>query len=106
MIIELESSTNTYLFLLNGSDETGAVIREDDDSGTNDNSQLVLGLVRGTYTIEATTFSPAATGEFIVSIDASDSPSGACSNSININTNVSGNWVAECESEHDRKSVV
>jgi len=100
VIIDLESSANTYLFLLNGSGQTGAVIDEDDDSGTDDNSQISIRLTRGTYTIEATTFQPATTGEFIVSIDASDSLPGDCSSSISINTNVSGTWVAECESEN------
>ena len=33
VIIDLGSSTDTYLFLLNGSGQTGAVIAEDDDSG-------------------------------------------------------------------------
>jgi len=100
LIVDLESSANTYLFLLNGSGQTGAVIDEDDDSGTDDNSQISIRLTRGTYTIEATTFQPATTGEFIVSIDASDSLPGDCSSSISINTNVSGTWVAECESEN------
>ena len=100
VIIDLESSTNTYLFLLHGSDETGVVIAEDDDSGTDDNSQIEIGLPVGTYTIEATTFLPLATGDFVVSIDAADSFPDDCSSSISTNTNVSGTWVAECESEH------
>ena len=100
VIIDLESSTDTYLFLLNGSGQTGAVIDEDDDSGTDDNSQIAIRLTRGTYTIEATTFQPATTGEFVVSIDASDSFPGACSNSISIDTDVSGTWEADCTSAH------
>ena len=100
VIIDLESSTDTYLYLLHGSDETAEAIAEDDNSGTGNDSQIVIGLPRGTYTIEATTFLPSATGEFDVSIDASDSFPGDCSNSIGIDTNESGTWVAECESEH------
>ena len=100
VVIDLGSSTDTYLYLLHGSDETGDVIAEDDNSGNGDNSKIEIGLPRGTYTIEATTSLPLATGEFFVSVEASDSFPGDCSNSIGTNTSESGTWVAECESEH------
>jgi len=98
VIIDLVSSTNTYLFLLNGSGQT--VIAEDDDSGTGTDSQIVIRLTQGTYIIEATTFLASTTGDFDVFIEAADSLPGDCSSSISINTNVSGTWVAECESEN------
>ena len=72
VIIDLESSTNTYLFLLDGSGQTGAVIAEDDDISTgNTDSQIVMHLPEGTYTVEATTFASARTGTFVVSVTTS-----------------------------------
>ena len=98
--ITLESSKDTYLFLLQGSGETGTVITSNDDIATgNTNSQIVRTLTAGTYTAEATTYDSATTGTFVISV-AAGSSSGACIKSINTDTNVSDSWVSSCSSSH------
>jgi len=59
--IDLNSSADTYMFLL---DDTDNIIVQDDDGGAGLNSRIVNTLTPGTYTIEATTFSSATTGAF------------------------------------------
>jgi hypothetical protein len=56
-------------------------------------------LAAGTYTIEATTFNAATTGNFVVSVSAGSS-SGACIKSINTDTTVNDSWVSTCSSTH------
>lgn len=97
--ITLESSRDTYLYLLEGSGENGAVITSDDDSGGGFNSRIVRTLTAGTYTAEATTFDAATTGTFVISV-ASGSSSGACIKTINTDTTVSDSWVSTCSSTH------
>lgn len=64
--IDLVSSTDTYLFLL---DSAQNIIEEDDDGGDSVNSKIVRTLAPGTYKIEATTFSTAhATGTFTLQV--------------------------------------
>jgi len=99
VIIDLESSRDTYLYLLDGSDQDGAVIDEDDDSGPGNDSRIVKTLAAGTYTVEATTYTAATTGEFVVSVNAQQS-SGACTQTISANTNVQDIWETDCSSEH------
>ena len=67
--INLTSSENTYLYLLNGADSGGTVVDEDDDSGSGNNSHLDLTLEAGTYAIEATTFRQGITGNFSLTIN-------------------------------------
>ena len=66
--IDLESGTDTYLFLLNGSGTTGSVITQDDDGGSGTNSRIVRTLSAGTYTIEATTYGQLSTGSFTLTL--------------------------------------
>ena len=87
--IDLQSSTDTYLFLLNGSGQNGTVIAENDDSNSTFNSQIILTLPAGTYTVEATTFDPSSTGNFVVSVRGPTLPSGDC---VNTNSGLSGLW--------------
>ena len=68
MQIDLQSSTDTYLYLLSGSGMNGSVITSDDDGGTGLNSRITRSLSAGTYTIEATTYSSGATGSFTLSL--------------------------------------
>ena len=57
------SAQNPYLYLLEGSGRTGAVIESDNNSGDlNNDAQIELQLLPGDYTIEATTFNPSITG--------------------------------------------
>ena len=62
--IDLISSVDTYLYLLNGDDKDGSVIKENDDGGDDYNSRIEIFLNSGTYTIEATTYAPRRIGEF------------------------------------------
>lgn len=97
--INLESSVDTFLILLSGANETGTVLTSDDDGGEGTNSRIVRNLVAGTYTVEATTYTAATTGTFVVSV-STDNTSGTCSKSITIGTNVSDSWDANCLSTH------
>ncbi len=71
--IYLASPTDTYLNLLAGTGTGGVVIASNDDIalGSNTNSQIVSQLMRGPYTIEATTFAAARTGDFVLWVRAS-----------------------------------
>ena len=68
--IDLTSDTDPYLFLLSGAGTDGTVEAENDDieTGVNTNSRIAETLAAGTYTVEATTYSEGATGDFILSI--------------------------------------
>ena len=67
--ITLESSVDTFLYLLEGAGTVGAVVAENDDVETgNTNSQIKEFLAAGTYTIEATTYKEAITGEFALTV--------------------------------------
>ena len=69
MTIDLESEVDTYLYLRQGEARSGPALHEDDDiESGNTNSQIVATLTAGTYTIEATTYSPAATGDFTLTV--------------------------------------
>ena len=111
--IDLESAVDAYLYLLDGG---GSRIADDDDGGEGTNSRITQTLGSGTYRIEATTYSPAAAGDFelTVRVAASDSPpqarssdrSGGCSavgglrGEAGVIAGVpSGAWDAGCASE-------
>ena len=68
--IGLESSEDTYLYLLEGAGRDGAVEAENDDieAGVNTNSQIVAILPAGTYTVEAATYDEGAAGDFTLTI--------------------------------------
>ena len=68
--ISLVSDVDTYLFLREGTGPAGAILHENDDNASDGtaNSQIAEKLVAGSYTIEATTYSPRATGDFTLSI--------------------------------------
>ena len=69
MTITLESSVDTFLYLLEGAGTGGTVIAKNDDVATgNTNSQIREFLSAGTYTIEATTHKEAITGEFTLTV--------------------------------------
>ncbi|MCP4217379.1 MAG: hypothetical protein GY765_22240 [bacterium] len=67
VIIDLEASSDTYLYLL---DANGTTLASDNDGGTGLNSRITYSPPSdGTYTIEATTYSPGITGDFTLSLD-------------------------------------
>ena len=66
VVINLTSPEDSYLYVL---DSNGAVVHENDNVTTrNLNSRIDETLPAGTYTIEATTYFPARTGAFHLSI--------------------------------------
>jgi hypothetical protein len=67
--IDLQSSVDTYLYLLSETGENGNVLAQNDDSNGTYNSQIVRRLPAGSYTIEATTYSAELTGTFEVSLE-------------------------------------
>ena len=69
--ISLESSTDPYLYLRTGAAKSGTASHENDDvvPGTDINSRIQETLGAGTYTIEATTYSPGQTGSFTLTVD-------------------------------------
>ena len=69
--ITLESDEDAYLYLLEGEGESGAVLREDDDTdGTNPFIRTTLR--PGSYTVEATTYEIGVTGDFRVGVDTEE----------------------------------
>ena len=69
MTITLESSVDTFLYLLEGAGTGGTVIAKNDGVATgHTNSQIREFLSAGTYTIEATTHKEAITGEFTLTV--------------------------------------
>jgi len=69
--ITLESSEDTYLFLLSGHDRNGGVIEQNDDIDTdaqNYNSRVETTLAAGEYTILATTYNLATAGDFTLTV--------------------------------------
>ena len=108
--IDLTSSQDPYLFLLQGAGRNGAFITDNDDvtPPTNTNSQISTTLDAGAYTIEATTYSGGATGEFslivLVPPGATPPPSGdSCLTDLGAFPvgrleHVPGTWAADCES--------
>ena len=73
--IDLNSSSDPYLYLLSGSGKNGVVLSGHDDIDPiagNYNSRIEETLRAGDYTIEATTFAPAVTGSFTLALDVQD----------------------------------
>ena len=65
--ITLESTVNTYLYLLSGTGKDGNVLHENDDhDGTN--SRIQETLQAGSYTIDATTYDTSTTGDFTLTV--------------------------------------
>ena len=107
--IDLTSSVDTYLFLRSGSATSGAALHSNDDIvGGNTNSRIVATLSAGSYTIEATTYSPNTTGSFTLSVSGGigggdgsggDTVTGCNAASLTLPTSgVSGSWGDDCES--------
>ena len=67
--INLSSSVDTYLYLLNSS---GREITRNDDWGSGSDSQIERELSAGTYIVEATTYDQRQTGRYTLSVLRSD----------------------------------
>ena len=67
--LELKSSVDTYMYLMQGTGKTGTIDDSDDDISNEDtNSRISKTLPVGDYTIEATTFGIEATGTFTLTV--------------------------------------
>ena len=72
IVINLSSDEDTYLYVLDGHGKDGDTLHENDDitsGGVNLNSRLSVTLQPGSYTIEATTYKPATSGSFTLTIE-------------------------------------
>jgi hypothetical protein len=109
--IDLTSSTDPYMFLLQGAGRDGSVEAENDDvvSGTDTNSRISLTLAAGAYTVEATTYSVGATGSFNLAITGpsggtpSQTTNASCETTlgtITASTTRSGSWSSACASSN------
>jgi len=85
--IDLGSSKNTYMYLLQGSSRNGEELERNDDGGEGENSRIVMTLPAGTYTVEATTYSIATTGSFVISVNTQDPGCDDCLFQINAGLN-------------------
>ena len=75
--IDLTSGQDTVLNLLEGAGRNGVVIANNDDADSSTtSSRIIRNLPPGSYTIEATTFDAATTGNFNLAIDLSASTAG------------------------------
>ena len=103
---DLTSSHDTFLFLLEGAGTGGAVVAENDDGDNGTNSQIIATLEAGSYTLEATTYTGGATGDFTLSIlpaGATAPPPGADGCLVDLGTltggvTQTGVWSGECDS--------
>lgn len=69
--IDLTSDKDTYMYLLEGAGNDGAIVASNDDiSGSDRNSRIEdHQLSAGTYTIEATTYDAEESGDFTLGVD-------------------------------------
>jgi Leucine-rich repeat (LRR) protein len=73
--ITLESSTDTYLYLLTGAGRNGKILAKNDDinyDADNLNSSIVQTLEPDNYSIEATTYAKESIGEFTLTVKGID----------------------------------
>ena len=78
--ITLESTEDTYLYLLDGADKDGALLASNDDYeagctaslDSSTHSCITESLAPGTYTIEATTYYADKTGDFTLTVSGID----------------------------------
>ena len=118
IVINLSSDEDTYLYLLNGHGKGGNTLHSNDDivsGGVNLNSRLSVTLQPGSYTIEATTYKPATSGSFTLTIaglgqaevpapppqpDPEPEPEAdTCIGAINGDGTIEGSWDDSCLSD-------
>ena len=108
--IDLTSGLDTVMFLLQGADKDGPVVAGNDDAKAgNPNSRIIITLQAGSYTVEATTYSARATGDFTLSLtpaEASARPPGPTRpcvddlGQLQFDVHASGSWSEECSSNN------
>ena len=111
--VDLESSLDSVLNLLQGGGTEGEVLANSDDvSSASNNSRIVRTFGRGTYTVEATTFGPAAEGDFTLTITPApaggDPPlrpvPGTCIENLGVlsdDIERTGSWTSDCASRRE-----
>lgn len=111
VIITLESEdADTYLFLLEGSSASGAVLYNNDDySGGGSDSRIRETLAAGTYTIEAATYESGESGSFTLMVEpgqgTAPQPSGNCFGLVAVDWGaVEGAWTDDCPSVNKEDS--
>ena len=109
--MRLESSDSgaekddTYLYLRRNNATSGSAVHENDDHNRNIHVSLIKAkLEAGTYTIEATTYSPGETGSFKLFLNSSEAGSdppatGDCTSAIEKEDgSLQGQWTTGCQS--------
>ena len=108
--ITLESETDTFLYLREGSDRSGAALHDNDDlESGNTNSRIQESLTAGPYTVEATTYDEAQEDSFTLTFDglgaaaASPGPPAVSACVVNLGpltgeVRQSGQWTGDCDS--------
>ena len=86
------------MYLLSGASTDGSVVERDDDDGSDKNSQIVRRLSAGSYTVEATTFSSATTGNFTLTIQVSSACTVVSLGEIAGTVTQIGSWASDCDS--------
>ncbi|MYC28514.1 MAG: S8 family serine peptidase [Chloroflexi bacterium] len=113
--INLDSSTDPYLYLRRGEAREGEYLfKNDDHEGSRSVSQIVATLSAGTYTIEATTYDPGMTGSYTLTVsglgEGSTTPpetgtppetevTDSCAATFGADGSVDGAWVSGCQSQ-------
>ena len=108
--VRLESSDSgaekddTYLYLRRNNATSGPAVHENDDHNRNIHVSLINAkLEAGTYTIEATTYSPGETGSYKLFLNSSEAGSGPpaagdCTSAIEKDGSLQGQWTTGCQS--------
>ena len=107
---DLTSEQDTYLYLLQGAGKDGTAVHDNDDAeagNPNSGSRITATLEAGEYTVEATTYSAGATGDFTLAITPTiatteppgPEPSDPCGQTLTGDGTVTGEWAAGCNSE-------
>ena len=103
--IDLTSTVDTYLYLRSGDAISGVALHENDDiESGNTNSRITATLDAGTYTIEATTYSPGQTGSFTLTVSGlggtgAPTPGASdCEQPLPESGTASGSWFSDCNS--------
>ena len=74
--VELKSSADTYMYLMQDKGKAGAILHYNDDIAPNEdtNSRISQSLSTGDYTIEATTYEIETTGSFTLTVSGLPDP--------------------------------
>ena len=114
IVINLSSDEDTYLYLLNGHGKERETLHSNDDiavGGVNLNSRLSVSLQPGSYTIEATTYKPATSGSFTLTIEGlveaeettpepePEPEADTCIGAIDGDGTIEGSWDDNCLSD-------